>query len=360
MDDSIKSLPVPILTAPKPQSINTASFTSQANTVNLPAIDLAGSLLANGMAKPVEIIAGVLHSGTKAVLASGSKVGKTWILLDLAIAMATGTPFLKFQTEKRKVLFINFEIRREFIAERLRIIQEQKKQNDLRNLGVWNLRGQTSDFEELTGEIIKNATRESYDLIILDPIYKAMVGKSENVASSVGDLCNQIERIVEETGAAVIFAHHFAKGNAAKKSQLDRMSGSGVFARDADTIITLTEHGELGCFSVEMTLRNLAPQQPFVIEWKYPTMVERPDLAPTPFKAEDSVAEEYEPLLSLLDESPLTATEWLKASIEIGYSRASFYRDKSILVEKDWVQINEDKTCKRVLDETLRPENPKV
>jgi hypothetical protein len=225
------------------------------------------------------------------------------------------------------------------------------------------LRGLTADFELLTEGIIQRASKEKYNLIILDPIYKALVGKSENTASSVGALCNQIEQIVEATGAAVIFAHHYAKGNAAKKSQIDRMSGSGVFARDADTIITLTEHAEKDCYSVEMTLRNLAPQSPFVIQWNYPVMVERPDLLPADFKSEEAESDEYEPLLSLLNESPLTTGEWLEAAMEIGYSRATFFRDKSVLVEKKLVQISEDKFWSRNQDETgetLIPEKVEV
>jgi len=318
----------------------------------LPEIDQASALLTNQSEKPAEIIEGVLHAGTKAVLASGSKVGKTWTLLDLAIAVATGTPFLKFKTQKAKVLFINFEIRREFIADRLKIIQQQKNQPDLGNLDIWNLRGQTADFEELTKSIIQSAGKQNYKLIILDPIYKAMVGKSENAASSVGVMANQIEHIVEATGAAVIFAHHYTKGNAAKKNQIDRMSGSGVFARDADSIITLTEHEQKGCFSVEMTLRNLAPQSPFVVEWKYPVMVERPDLSPGDLKSGEPAEDEYEPLVSLLDESPLTTTEWFVAASEIGYSRAQFFRDKGVLVEKKVVKINENKYWSRELVET--------
>ena len=336
-----------------PQFINSSGM-------RLPEIDQASSLLKNRAEKPAEIIEGIMHSGTKAVLASGSKVGKTWILLDLATAVATGTPFLKFKTQKKKVLFINFEIRREFIADRLEIIQQQKKHSDLSNLGIWNLRGLTADFEVLTEDIIQRASKDKYALIILDPIYKAMVGKSENTASSVGVLCNQIEQIVEATGAAVIFAHHYAKGNAAKKNQIDRMSGSGVFARDADTIITLTEHAEKDCFSVEMTLRNLAPQSPFVIQWNYPVMVERQDLSPADFKSDEATEDDdYEPLLSLLDESPLTTAEWLDAATGIGYSRATFFRDKSYLVEKRLVQINDIKFWSRNQGETSETLMPK-
>jgi hypothetical protein len=350
MNNSNLPRPLPL---PKPQTPNKTSLLVKANGAELPEIDQASSLLANKAEKPAEIIQGVIHAGTKAVLASGSKVGKTWILLDLAIAVATGAPFLKFKTEKGKVLFINFEIRREFIADRIKIIQEKKGDADLSNLDVWNLRGLTTDFETLTDAIIERAGEGNYCLIILDPIYKAMVGKSENTASSVGTLCNQIEQIVEETGAAVIFAHHYAKGNAAKKNQVDRMSGSGVFARDADTIITLTEHAEKDCYALEMTLRNLAPQTSFVVQWAFPLMVERPDLSPADFKLdEEAEADEYEPLIGLLDNSPLTTGEWLEAATEIGYSRATFFRDKEYLVKQKRVQTNTEKTWSRNQSET--------
>jgi len=363
MENTPKKFPDPIRTPPKPQSVNTASFTKDAASINLPDIDHASALLTNQATKPDEIIEGILHAGTKAVLASASKVGKTWILLYMAAAIASGKNFWKFKTRKRKVLFINFEIRREFIADRLKVIQSQLEGEDLSQLHVWNLRGITADFEVLVKTIIERARKEGYALIIIDPIYKAMVGKSENTASSVGAMCNQIEQIVEATGAAVIFAHHYAKGSAAKKNQIDRMSGSGVFARDADSIITLTQHAEKDCYSVEMTLRNLAPQSAFVAEWKYPVMVERPDLSASDFESDEPDADEYEPLVSLLDESPLTTGEWLEAAVEIGYSRASFFRDKDYLVKQNRVQTNTEKTWTRNQSETcetLIPEQVRI
>ena len=216
----------------------------------------------------------------------GARSARPRILLDLATASLPARPSSNTKPPE-KVLFINFEIRREFIADRLKVIQEAEKNSDLSYLAIWNLRGKTADFETLTQSIIEHAGRDNYGLIILDPIYKAMVGESENMSSSVGVMCNQIEQIVGLRGAAVIFAHHYTKGNAAKKSQIDRMSGGGVFARDADTIITLTEHAQDNCYAVEMTLRNLAPQPAFVIEWQYPVMLERPDLSPDDLKSDE-------------------------------------------------------------------------
>ena len=290
---------------------------------------------------------GLLHGGTKGVLGGSSKAGKTWLLLDLAISVATGTPFLKWPTTAGKALFINFEIHRAFIKVRLRKITARKGLTDVDNLNIWTLRGQGADFDTLLEQIIEQIKGEHYALIILDTVYKLMVGRSENTAGAVGVLCHQIEQLIERTGAAVVYAHHFTKGNVAKKKAMDRMSGSGVFARDADTIITFTEHEEEGCYVVEITLRNLPPQPPFVVQWRYPVMVERPDLNPADLKrAEGEKAQDdLTPLLKLLNQKPLTTGEWKKAAEAEGYTHATFYRKRKELRAANRVQRSrKDKT----------------
>jgi len=267
----------PSLTMPLPFP---APLVVRAKGSRLPEIDSGNDLITDtALVVPQEIVPGLLHAGTKAVLASGSKAGKTWVLLDLATSIATGTRFLKWSTTPGKVLFVNFEIHPAFMKARLQKLKEGKQLPNLDNFSVWNLRARGADFETLIDEITDRVRDERYALVVLDPIYKLLIGRNENTGVGVGVLCHQIERLVERTGAAVVYAHHFTKGNAAKKKAIDRMSGSGVFARDADTIITLTEHQEEGCYVVEITLRNFPPQPPFVIEWHYPVMVERPDLA---------------------------------------------------------------------------------
>ena len=215
----------------------------------LPAIDNVTQFVSStDIVRPNELVCGLIHQGTKAVLASGSKIGKTWVLLDMALSVATGTKFLHWSTNPGKVLFINFEIQRAFIKTRVETLMQRRGLTKADNLFLWNLRGKTTNFEALVANIIREFQTKNYSLIVLDPIYKAMAGKSENMASGVGELCHQLERLAERTGAAVVFAHHFTKGNAKKKAPIDRMSGSGVFARDADSIITLTEHKAAGCY----------------------------------------------------------------------------------------------------------------
>jgi hypothetical protein len=291
-----------------------------------PAINHATALLANqSLTIPDELIQGLLHKATKGVLAGSSKTSKTWILLDLAICVSTGARFIKWNTTQGKVLFVNMEIDLAFLKQRLQTLVEKKGCGSLDDLHFLTLRGRSDSPEELLETIAQRAQGDDYALIILDPIYKLMVGRSENTAKGVGLLCHHIEQLLVKTGAAVVYTHHFTKGSQAGKKAMDRLSGSGVFARDADTILTLTEHKEENCYNVEMILRNLQPQAPFIVEWQFPVMVERTDLKPD--LTEDEVAEDnlVVDLLALLEEKPLTSSEWQKTAGTL-CKRATFYR----------------------------------
>jgi AAA domain len=304
----------------------------------------AATLLADvNQVEPAEIVVGLIQAGTKVVLGGSSKAGKTWLLLYLALCVASGTKFLRWGTKKGRVLFLNFELQSSQITKRLRALTKQLNIDDLCNLVIWNLRGQISDLDAVMQQILKAAESGEYSMIILDPIYKLMAGKSENMAGGVGMLCQKLERIAERTGAVVVYAHHFTKGNQKNKKPIDRLSGSGVFARDADTIMLFTEHNEPNCFTVEMVLRNLPPQESFVVEWQYPVMVEREDLEP---EGEGNPGDaRARQMLTLLVGSPLTTGEWEAAALLDGIPHASFFRTKGELKDGGHITFNTlDKT----------------
>jgi len=113
-------------------------------------------------------------------------------------------------------------------------------------------------------EIISRAQNGGYALIILDPVYKCMGHRDENAAGDIGSLLNEVERLAVQTGAAVVFGAHFSKGSQAGKESIDRVSGSGVFARDPDSILTLTRHEEDG----HLRLRPLSEtSRPSLLSW---------------------------------------------------------------------------------------------
>lgn len=262
-----------------------AELGSNGQADSLPPILDAAEFLTEKIILPHELIYGVLHQGSKMVLGGGSKTFKTWTLLDLGVAVATGEPWLSFKTAKGRVLFLNFEIQSGFFQQRLHAVAKEKGVTLTKGqIDVWNLRGHATGYNLLLPRIIERVKESGYALIVLDPIYKLYGQTDENSAGEVAQLLNAIEMLTVISRAAVAFGAHYSKGNQAGKEAIDRISGSGVFARDPDSILNFTRHKEKDAFTVESTLRNFKPVEPFVVRWQYPLMRLAPDLDPTALK----------------------------------------------------------------------------
>ena len=99
----------------------------EAQPVPLPPIIDAADFLAQPIIPPRELVWGILHQGSKMVLGGGSKTFKTWTLLDLAVSVAAGEPWLSFKTTKGRVLFLNFEIQPGFFQQRIQTVAKEKR-----------------------------------------------------------------------------------------------------------------------------------------------------------------------------------------------------------------------------------------
>jgi len=189
-----------------------------------------------------EIIQGVLRRGHKMLLAGPSKAGKSFALLELAIAIAEGADWLGWPCAKGRVLYLNLELDAASCLRRIRDLYSAlgRKPSGGAEFHLWHLRGKATPLDRLVPKLLRRARATHYDAIIIDPIYKVSTG-DENDAHSVGEFCNQLDRIALELNAAVIYCHHHSKDSQGQKNALDRSSGSGVFARDADAILDLLE-----------------------------------------------------------------------------------------------------------------------
>ena len=312
----------------------------------LPEIDCAMDLVADAnIVLPPQLIEGVLHQGLKGVIGSSSKARKTWILLDLALSVATGTRWWKWNTIQGRVLVVNFEIPKPFLKQRIEVLAGRKNLTDYSQLDIWTLRGHASNFNDLVAAMIERIRECRYSLIIIDPIYKGLSGKDENRAGDIGELCDLLESLAVDTGAAVLYVHHFSKGKQAAKDPIDRFSGSGVFARDADSIIVMTKHEAEDCYTIDLTLRNLPEQESFVVRWDYPVMLL--DDAKDPTKLQDrggapKKAADDE-VLELLREKPLGHAEWKQKTIEqLKVSGSTFNRRLEELSEAGRVEKTAD------------------
>lgn len=193
-----------------------------------------------------ELISGILRQGCKMILIGESKAGKTCMSQQLAVCIATGTPWLgKWSCQKGKVLYINLEVEEASLFKRFAKMYEALgipfNEETTSNIISWNLRGKALPLELLAAKIIRRCRNmEDLKMIILDPLYKVQNG-DENSAEAISKFCNALDRIAHETGAAIVYDHHNPKGHAsAERKAIDRGAGSGVFARDADALASLS------------------------------------------------------------------------------------------------------------------------
>lgn len=210
---------------------------------NLPAMHSARDMFDNPTPEPPTIIDGILKKGAKMICTGDSKSGKTCLLTNLAICISEGWEWLGHPCMQGKVLYINMEVMQSDFEARYKAVYKAygrpASEEGKDNFVYWNLRGKAEPLEKLAPKIIRRCRNEGYLVIIVDPIYKVQ-GGDENSAEAIGKFCGLFDKIAEETGASMIYVHHHAKGSQGGRKAMDRGSGSGVFARDADAIIDFT------------------------------------------------------------------------------------------------------------------------
>ena len=310
--------------------------------------DMMSDLETNGL--PPELIEGVLHKGCRACISGSSKAGKTWTLVNLAVAAASGSEWLGRPTIESKTLYLYFELQRSFAQQRFKWVREKLQADERlvkRNLAYWNLRGNREPLDVLIDHLTLEGRKHEFDLIILDPYYKIARGFDENAAAEVAEVMSLVEDFSQATGAAFVYSHHFSKGNKADVDAIDRASGSGVFARDPDSIVTMTKHEEPECLTLEATLRNHPPLDPTVLEFSkesFPTFIVRNDLDPENLKAIGKRKEPDDSKAIMLAILPIEAGkeiqygDWRSRAERHGVSKSAFKTRLKHLLEDGTIE----------------------
>jgi hypothetical protein len=198
------------------------------------------------------LIHGMLPVGTS-VLASPPKIGKTWLNLQLAAAVATGQQFADYATtEIGKVLFLDLEggPRRE--KYRLQKVLASTPANDQLHIAFEWPRMGAGGLELLEQYIIE----EGYILIIIDIWNKFRPPRPKGADfydfdSAVGQAISDLARKHE---ISIILTHHTKKGSV--EDHLESISGSNGLPGAVDTNIVITRRRGTGQAILQVTPRD--------------------------------------------------------------------------------------------------------
>jgi hypothetical protein len=174
------------------------------------------------------------------------------------------------------------------------------------NLRASSLRGKPFTLQDLAD--IPKVVGEGVSLLSLDPSYRLLAGKDESDPGVIIDLLNRFLAVGTELKGGIGLLQHFSKGDQSQKEAIDRYSGSGVWARHPDALVTFTEHEAEDSFGVEFRFRSFAPIDPIAVTWDYPRFRSAPELDPARLKTKSG-----RPKLNSAEQlaSILTASETL-------------------------------------------------
>jgi hypothetical protein len=220
------------------------------------------------------VIHGLLREGETMNVIASPKVGKSWLVIDLALAVATGRPWLgSFETERGDVLIIDNELHRETSAHRIpKVMQARGIDLDLAadNIHVANVRGDLKDIFSLSA-VFQQLQPGRFKLIVLDAFYRFMPKDSdENDNGTMSQVYNHLDAFAARLGCSFVLVHHSSKGNQSGKSVTDVGAGAGSQSRATDTHLILRPHELDDVVVLDAAVRSWPPIGPRCLRWLFP------------------------------------------------------------------------------------------
>lgn len=171
-------------------------------------------------------VEGLISAGSVNVFFGEAGCGKTWALLDLAVCVADGAPWLGMATKQGTVLIIDEESGQRRLSRRMGEVMRGHGANDRTPIMATSLAafdiGNPNDIGEVYNLIISTGAR----LVIVDALADIMPGRDENAVKDTAPIFLSLRKIAEETQAAIIVIHHSNKtggyrGSSAIKGAID-------------------------------------------------------------------------------------------------------------------------------------------
>lgn len=234
------------------------------------------------------VIHGLLRQGETMNVIASSKTGKSWLVTDLALAVATGRPWLDtFPTERGNVLIIDNELHRETSAHRIPKVMEARgiRLDEVgQSVFVANVRGRLKDIIGL-GTHFAVMQPGQYRLIILDAFYRFMPkDMDENDNGTMATVYNYLDSYAARIGCSFVLVHHSTKGNQSAKAITD--VGAGAQSRATDTHLILRPHEQPDVVVLEAAVRSWPPVMPRCLRWTFPVWTVDDTLDPADLRPE--------------------------------------------------------------------------
>jgi hypothetical protein len=191
---------------------------------------------------PEWLIAQVFETGANVLLYGAPGEGKTFLALDWALSIATGTPWQGREVKQGPVVYIAGE-GGTGILKRARAWAQHHGMSDIPEaffmIEAPQLRGDGRDLELLLQRIA--AANRRPKMIAIDTLARSFVGGDENSATDMGEFNESVRRLQRETEATILTLHHSGKP---REGRAQDARGSSALKGAVDTQVRVSKSGD--------------------------------------------------------------------------------------------------------------------
>ena len=194
------------------------------------------------------LVEGVIQRGANGVIAASPRAGKTWLSLDLAIALASASDWLGFRVPRpARVALLSREDPQALTGWRLKhLLAGRGYEPDYEFGQLWcNSRQQSeslaldnpAEMAALTAELQSRAP----EMVILD-VFNVLHAADENDQTQMRGVLRAVSKLSADLdGAAICIVHHFNKGTGeGTAAMVNRLRGSSAIAGWTQWIVGLS------------------------------------------------------------------------------------------------------------------------
>lgn len=189
---------------------------------------------------PEWLIDDIIGLNTQAVLYGPPGKGKSFVALDMALSIASGTRWQSREVKQRAIVYVVAEGGRG-IAARIEAWLKKRGVTELQN-AFFLLEAPRIHKENDRNLLLKRIKSiQDLGLIVVDTLARSFVGGEENSAKELGEWIEGAAKVQRATGATVLTIHHMGKPGESRY-QLER--GSSSLRGAVDTMIQLTQDSQ--------------------------------------------------------------------------------------------------------------------
>lgn len=228
---------------------------------------------------PTWIIKDLISERSTVMLYGRSGSYKSFLALDIALSVATGTPAFGSEAKKGLVFYSLLEGKAHLKKGRRawRTLRGIEGKIDNFYVGRAPMIASQEEIQEFGDEIKKRCNGKSPLVIIIDTLSKSMAGLNENDAADANRFVTFCDSLVEIFGCTVVAVHH-----SSDKTEGRGARGSSAFFAGFDTVLEVKAHKETRAVAVHVHKHKDAEEREK--PWTFEGKVVGPSLA---FEATD-------------------------------------------------------------------------